>query len=65
VQSTPTFKPTDLAIKAYREALDQYGAANVNRDDDPEYIVRLVGQIVKASLETVQLVKSLPDQYTS
>jgi hypothetical protein len=31
-----------------------------NREDDPEYIVRLVGQVVRVSLETVRLVASLP-----
>ena len=31
-----------------------------NRADDPEYIVRLVGQVIRVSLETVKLVKSLP-----
>ncbi len=31
-----------------------------NRDDDPEYIVRLVGQVIRVSLETVRIVKSLP-----
>jgi len=31
-----------------------------NRADDPEYIVRLVGQVVRVSLETVRLVASLP-----
>jgi predicted helicase len=31
-----------------------------NRPDDPEYIVRLVGQVIRVSLETVKLVKSLP-----
>ena len=31
-----------------------------NRADDPEYIVRLVGQVVTVSLETMKLVKSLP-----
>jgi predicted helicase len=30
-----------------------------NRDDDPEYIVRLVGQVVTVSVETVRLVKEL------
>jgi predicted helicase len=30
-----------------------------NREDDPEYIVRLVGQVVKVSVETVRLVKEL------
>ena len=31
-----------------------------NRADDPEYIVRLVGQVIQVSLETVRIVKSLP-----
>ncbi len=35
-----------------------------NRADDPEYIVRLVGQVVKVSLETVQIVEALPAEYT-
>ena len=32
-----------------------------NRADDPEYIVRLIGQVVYLSLETVKIVKSLPE----
>jgi len=28
--------------------------------DDPEYIVRLVTQVVRASIETVKIVKALP-----
>jgi predicted helicase len=35
-----------------------------NRDDNPEYIVRLVGQVITVSLETVRLVASLPERYT-
>jgi predicted helicase len=31
-----------------------------NRDDDPQYIVRLVGQVIRVSLETVAIVNSLP-----
>lgn len=31
-----------------------------NREDDPEYIVRLVGQVVQVSVETVRIVNSLP-----
>jgi predicted helicase len=30
-----------------------------NRADDPEYIVRLIGQVVTVSLETVRLVREL------
>jgi predicted helicase len=32
-----------------------------NRPDDPEYIVRLIGQVVTVSLETVKIVKALPE----
>jgi len=31
-----------------------------NRDDDPTYILRLIGQVVTVSLETVKIVRSLP-----
>lgn len=31
-----------------------------NREDDPEYIVRLVDQVVHVSVETVRIVKGLP-----
>ena len=30
-----------------------------NRDDDPEYIVRLIGQVVAVSIETVRLTRAL------
>lgn len=32
-----------------------------NRDDDPEYIVRLVKQVITVSVETMKIVASLPD----
>jgi len=31
-----------------------------NRPEDPEYIVRLLGQVITLSLETVKVVKGLP-----
>jgi len=34
-----------------------------NRADDPEYIVRLVGQVIKVSLATVAIVTALPEKY--
>jgi predicted helicase len=34
-----------------------------NRADDPEYIVRLVGQVVRVSVETVRIVKGLPKEF--
>ena len=45
-------------------AIDQYqvkGESDPNREDDPGYIVRLVGQVVRVSVETAGIVKSLPD----
>jgi len=44
--------------------IDQYqvkGESDPNREDDPGYIVRLVGQVVRVSVETVRIVKALPD----
>ena len=32
-----------------------------NRADDPLYIVKLIGKVVTVSLETMKVVKSLPD----
>jgi predicted helicase len=32
-----------------------------NREDDPQYILRLIGQVVIVSLETVNIVKALPE----
>jgi predicted helicase len=43
--------------------IDQYqvkGESDPNREDDPGYIVRLVGQVVRVSVETVKIVKGLP-----
>jgi predicted helicase len=44
--------------------IDQYqvkGESDPNREDDPGYIVRLVGQVVRVSVETVGIVNGLPD----
>ena len=32
-----------------------------NRDDDKDYILRLIGQVITVSLETVKIVNALPD----
>ena len=37
----------------------------VNREDDPEYIVRLVGQVVRVSVETVKIVAELPEAFAA
>ena len=31
-----------------------------NRPDDPQYIVRLIGQVITVSLETMKVVRNLP-----
>jgi predicted helicase len=31
-----------------------------NREDDPQYIVRLVGQVVRVSIETMRIVRGMP-----
>jgi predicted helicase len=35
-----------------------------NRADDPQYIVRLVGQVIRVSLDTVAIVNALPENYS-
>jgi len=32
-----------------------------NRADDPQYIVRLLGQVITVSLETMRVVRGLPE----
>jgi hypothetical protein len=34
-----------------------------NREDDPQYIVRLVGQVICVSLETQKIIAALPRDY--
>ncbi len=44
--------------------IDQHqlkGESDPNREDDPGYIVRLVGQVIRVSIETDRIVKSLPE----
>jgi predicted helicase len=43
--------------------VDQYqvnGESDPNREDDPTYIVKLVGQVIRVSVSTVQIVNNLP-----
>jgi predicted helicase len=43
--------------------IDQYqvkGESDPNREDDPSYIVRLIGQVVRVSIGTQDIVKTLP-----
>jgi predicted helicase len=52
----------EWVIDQYQVTEDKHSGirSDPNRPDDPEYIVRLVGQVIRVSLETVKLVKSLP-----
>jgi predicted helicase len=57
----------DWVIDQYQVSEDKRSGikSDPNRPDDPEYIVRLVGQVVRVSVETVKLVKGLPKDYGS
>jgi predicted helicase len=47
-------------IDQYQVSTDKRSGTNdPNRADDPQYIVRLIGQVVTVSLETMKLVQSL------
>jgi predicted helicase len=53
----------EWAIDQYQVSTDKRsGITNdPNRADDPEYIVRLIGQVITVSLETMKIVKALPE----
>ena len=54
-------------IDQYRIKTDKRSGirSDPNRLDDEEYIVRLVGQVVRVSLETVSIVRALPEDMGS
>ena len=49
-------------IDQYRVECDAAGeiTSDPNRADDEEYIVRLIGQVITVSVETMKLVTALP-----
>ncbi len=51
-------------IDQYRIKTDKRShiRSDPNRPDDEEYIVRLIGQVVRVSLETVEIVRGLPGE---
>jgi predicted helicase len=53
----------EWVIDQYRVTTDKRSGitSDPNREDDPEYIVRLLGRVVTVSLETVRLVVGLPE----
>jgi predicted helicase len=57
----------DWVIDQYRIKTDDRSGitSDPNNPDDPEYIVRLVGQVVRVSVETVKIVASLPAEYSA
>ena len=52
----------EWVIDQYRVKEDKRSGirSDPNRAEDPEYIVRLVGQVIRVSVETVRIVKALP-----
>ena len=52
----------EWVIDQYQVSTDKRSGitSDPNRDDDQEYIVRLVGQVVRVSVETVKIVDALP-----
>ncbi len=52
----------EWVIDQYRVAKDDQGnlTSDPNRLDDEEYIVRLIGQVITVSIETLKIVEALP-----
>jgi len=52
----------EWVIDQYQVSTDKRGGItnDPNRPDDPEYIVRLLSQVITVSLETVKVVERLP-----
>jgi predicted helicase len=57
----------DWVIDQYQISTDKRSGitSDPNNPDDEEYIVRLVGQVVRVSVETVKIVNSLPADYST
>jgi predicted helicase len=55
----------DWVIDQYQVSEDKRSGirSDPNRADDPEYIVRLVGQFVRVSIETVEIINGLPAEF--
>ena len=51
----------DWVIDQYQLSTDKRSGitSDPNREDDPQYIVRLVGQVIRVSVETVAIVRAL------
>jgi predicted helicase len=55
----------EWVIDQYQVSTDKRSGitSDPNRDDDPQYIVRLVGQVIRLSLETVKIINELPAEF--
>jgi len=55
----------DWVIDQYQVSQDKRSGivSDPNREDDEQYIVRLVGQVTRVSVETVGIVKGLPETF--
>ena len=55
----------EWVIDQYQVSVDKRSGirSDPNRADDEQYIVRLVGQVVRVSVETVKIVNALPETY--
>ena len=53
----------DWIIDQYQVGTDKRSSItnDPNRLDDPQYIIRLIGKVITVSLETMKIVKSLPE----
>jgi predicted helicase len=43
------------------DLIQRFDDSPPNRSDDPQAIVRLIGQVITVSVETVKIVNGLPD----
>ena len=52
----------EWVVDQYRVKIDKRSGIknDPNRAEDPEYILRLIGQVITISLETAEIVKGLP-----
>ena len=55
----------EWVVDQYRVKVDKRSGIvnNPNRGEDPEYILRLIGQVITVSLETIDIVDGLPEFY--
>ena len=53
----------EWVIDQYRVKKDKRSGIinDPNREDDPQYIVKLIGKVITVSLETVEIVERLPE----